>query len=238
VRIRAGTSGWSYAAWKGRFYPPELPSRRMLTAYASRLDAVEVNATFYRMPRPATLADWREQVPDDFQFAMKAPQRITHATRLSGAEEALREFEQAFVELGPRLGPVLFQLPPTHRRDLPRLREFLALLPRGHRFAFEFRDPSWFDEGVLALLAGAGAALCLTDTDEGETPLVPIARFGYLRLRRAGYEDADLARWVARIAAQPWAEAFAFFRHEDEARGPALALRLLEMAGAEGRAST
>ena len=210
----------------------------MLTAYASRFDVVEVNATFYRMPRPATLADWREQVPDGFQFALKAPQRITHAARLSGAEEALRAFEHAWVELGPRLGPVLFQLPPTLRRDLPRLRDFLALLPRGQRFAFEFREPSWFDESVLAVLAGAGVALCLTDTDEGETPLVPTAHFGYLRLRRASYEGIALARWVARIAAQPWAEAFTFFRHEDEARGPALALRLLEVAGGEGRTTT
>ncbi len=223
VRIRAGTSGWSYAAWKGRFYPADLPAHRMLPAYAARLDTVEVNATFYRMPRPATLADWREQVPEGFRFALKAPQRITHAARLAGAEDALGVFQRAAAELGPKLGPVLFQLPPTMKQDLPRLRDFLALLPRGGRAAFEFREPSWFDEAVLSALAAAGAALCVADTEEGETPLIPTAGFGYLRLRRPDYDLPALARWASRVSSQPWAEAFVFFKHEDEARGPELA---------------
>ncbi len=226
VRIRAGTSGWSYAAWKGRFYPPGLPTRHMLPAYAARLDAVEVNATFYRLPRPATLADWREQVPAGFSFALKAPQRITHVSRLARAEDAVQAFLRAASELGPALGPILFQLPPTLKRDLPRLRAFLAMLPGGGRFAFEFREPSWLDEGVLSVLAGAGAALCIADTEEGRTPLAATARFGYLRLRRPDYDRAALAGWLERIAAQPWSEAFVFFKHEDEARGPALAQQL------------
>lgn len=236
MRIRAGTSGWSYAAWKGRFYPPGVSSRSMLPAYAARLDCVEVNATFYRMPRPATLADWREQVPDGFRFAVKAPQRITHLSRLSGAEEPLAAFSHATAELGPKLGPVLFQLPPSMKVDLPRLRDFLALLPRGARAAFEFREPSWYGGGVLAALADAGAALCVADTDEGETPLAPTAGFGYLRLRRTDYDDAALARWAARVAAQPWSEAFVFFKHEDEARGPALALRMERLSSARAGA--
>lgn len=237
MRIRAGTSGWSYAAWKGRFYPPDLPARRMLAAYAARLDTVEGNATFYRLPRPATLADWREQVPEGFRFALKAPQRITHAARLSGADDALGAFLRAAAELGPKLGPVLFQLPPTLRQDLPRLREFLPLLPRGGRYAFEFREPSWFDDRTLAALADAGVALCTADTDDGEGPLVPTAPFGYLRLRRADYDDRALARWAARVAGQPWTDAFVFFKHEDEARGPALALAFRALlAGGEASA--
>ncbi|HET6440436.1 MAG TPA: DUF72 domain-containing protein [Anaeromyxobacter sp.] len=227
VRIKTGTSGWSYAAWKGRFYPVDLPARRMLGAYAARLDAVEANGTFYRMPRPATLRDWREQVPDGFTFALKAPQRITHFARLlPQAAEPLSAFLRAAAELGEKLGPVLFQLPPTVKRDLPRLRDFLALLGLGGRAAFEFRDPSWFDDGVLGALSDAGVALCLADGDEGETPLVPTAPFGYLRLRRRGYDAAALCRWAARLGAQPWEEAFVFFKHEDEAQGPRLALEL------------
>ncbi len=237
MRIRAGTSGWSYAAWKGRFYPPDLPARRMLPAYAARLEAVEVNATFYRMPRPATLADWGEQVPEGFRFALKAPQRITHVARLAGAEDAVGAFERAAAELGAKLGPMLFQLPPTLKPDLPRLRDFLALLPRGARVAFEFREPGWFQDRVLSMLAQAGAALCLADTEESETPLAATAGFGYLRLRRPDYDRAALARWLERISAQPWAEAYVFFKHEDEARGPELAQIFNAMWRGEGAAA-
>ena len=237
MRIRAGTSGWSYAAWKGRFYPPDLPAHRMLPAYAERLDTVEVNATFYRMPRPATLADWREQVPDGFRFALKAPQRITHLARLIGAEDAVRAFERAAAELGAKLGPLLFQLPPSVKQDLPRLRDFLALLPRGARVAFEFREPGWFHDSVLATLSQAGAALCLADTEGGQTPLVATAGFGYLRLRRPDYDRGALARWLDRISAQPWAETYVFFKHEDEARGPELAQILNELWSGAGTAA-
>lgn len=236
VRIRAGTSGWSYAAWKGRFYPADLGAPRMLSHYSARLDTVEVNATFYRMPRPATLADWREQVPDHFRFAVKAPQRITHVARLGRAGDPVGVLLRATAELGAKLGPLLFQLPPTMKADLPRLRDFLALLPRGTRSAFEFRDPSWYTERTLAALSDAGAALCVADTDEGETPLVATAGFGYLRLRRADYDPSALVRWAARISAQPWAEAFVFFKHEDDARGPELATRMAGLA-AEGAAA-
>jgi uncharacterized protein YecE (DUF72 family) len=231
VRIRAGTSGWSYAAWKGRFYPSDLPARRMLPAYAERLDTVEVNATSYRMPLPAMLAAWREQVPDGFRFALKVPRFLTHRARAAGARE-VGAFERAAAELGPKLGPVLFQFPATLKLDLPRLRQFLALLPRGGRAAFEFREPSWLQEPVLSALGAAGAALCVSDTEEGQTPLVPTAAFGYLRLRRPDYDQAALDGWLARISAQGWDEAFVFFRHEDEARGPRLAMRLAAMAGA------
>jgi len=230
VRIHAGTSGWSYAAWKGPFYPPDLPASRMLPAYAGRLDAVEVNATFHRMPGPGTLAVWREQVPTGFRFALKAPRGITSRARLAGAGGTLRVFLERAAELGSKLGPILFQVPPTVKRDLPGLREFLALLPRRLPIALEFREPSWLEDGVLTALADAGAALCLTDTEEDQTPLAPTAGFGYLRLRRSDYDRAALAGWLSRISVQPWSEAFAFFRHEDRGRGPRLAMRLATLA--------
>jgi uncharacterized protein YecE (DUF72 family) len=232
MRIVAGTSGFSYAAWKGSFYPPDLPAGRMLEAYARRLPAVEINATFHRMPRAATLAGWAAQVPPGFVFALKGPQRITHFMRLASVEEPLSFFSSAAAELGASLGPVLWQLPPSMRKDAGRLRDFLALLPRGGRTVLEFRHPSWFDDEVLGILAAAGAALCVADTEEGTTPLVPTAPFGYLRLRRPDYGDGELVDWLGRIAASSWGEAFAFFKHEDEARGPAFALRFLELAGA------
>jgi uncharacterized protein YecE (DUF72 family) len=225
MRILAGTSGYSYPAWKGSFYPPATPAARMLAAYAARLPAVEINATFYRMPRPAMLAAWRAEVPGSFVFALKAPQRITHVKRLAGAEDEVAFFLRAAAELGPALGPVLWQLPPTFRKDLPRLRDFLALLPRGGRHALEFRHESWRSDDVLQALSAAGAALCVADDEAHTTPLAATAGFGYLRLRRPDYDDAALARWAALVRAQPWSDAFVFFKHEDEARGPDYALR-------------
>jgi uncharacterized protein YecE (DUF72 family) len=230
MRILAGTSGWSYPAWRGDFYDADLPASRMLAAYAARLPTVEVNATFYRMPRREMVAGWRAQAPPGFRFALKAPQRITHKLRLVGAEEAVGYFLGAAAELGEALGPLLFQLPPFLRKDLPRLRDFLALLPRGGLVAFEFRHQSWFDGEVLTALADAGAALCVVDREEGATPLVATAPFGYLRLRRPDYDDAALSAWLERLSAQPWGEAFVYFKHED-ARGPAYATRLAALAG-------
>lgn len=219
-----GTSGWSYPAWKGVFYPQDLPGTRFLEHYASRLAAVEVNATFYRMPLGRTLALWRAQTPSGFVFALKAAQRITHQKRLLGVGEEVTRFIGAALELGPALGPVLFQLPPSMKRDVARLRALLELLPSGVRAAFEFRHESWLSTDVLQTIADAGAALCIADTDEGTTPLEATAPFGYLRLRRTSYDGAELARWVERIVEQPWGEAFVFFKHEDAARGPEYAL--------------
>jgi uncharacterized protein YecE (DUF72 family) len=225
MRILAGTSGYSYPAWKGTFYPPALPASRMLAAYAARLPAVEINATFYRMPQARTLAAWRAEVPPEFVFALKAPQRITHSKRLAGVEDEVGFFLRTAAELGQALGPVLWQLPPTLARDLPRLRALLALLPRGGRHAVEFRHASWRSDDVLAALSEAGAALCVADDEAGTTPLAATAGFGYLRLRRPDYDDAALARWAGVVRAQPWSDAFVFFKHEDEARGPDYALR-------------
>jgi uncharacterized protein YecE (DUF72 family) len=225
VRVRVGTSGFSYDEWAGSFYPEGLKPAQRLRYYASRLGAVEINNTFYRMPRAELLARWSAEVPDDFVFVLKAPQRITHVKRLqaSAAEDVGYLLEQAR-GLGPKLGPVLFQTPPQFREDLPRLREFLGALPAGVRAAFEFRHESWEHDEVRAALADRGAALCAADTDEKEAPeLRATARFGYLRLRRADYDPAALRRWALAVKAQPWEEAFVFFKHEDEARGPALA---------------
>ncbi len=232
MRILAGTSGYSYPAWKGSFYPPGLPASRMLAAYADRLPVVEINATFYRMPQARTLATWRAGVPEGFVFALKGPQRITHQKRLAGAGDDVGFFLGAAAELGSGLGPVLWQLPPTLRKDLPRLREFLDLLPRGGRFAFEFRHDSWLADDVLAALAQAGAALCIADDESRTTPLVATAGFGYLRLRRQDYDEAALARWAETVRGQPWNDAFVFFKHEDEARGPEYALRFGAAASA------
>ncbi len=236
MQLRAGTSGWSYTAWKGRFYPPDLSAHRMLAWYATAFDAVEVNATSYRMPRPAMLAEWRQQVPEGFRFAVKAPERMAQL-RGAPAARAMTAFDRAAASLGPTLGPMLFR--PPGPPDLAWLRDLLALVPRGRQAVLEPRAPGWLRDDVLAALSAAGVALCATDTDEAPAPpLVATAPFGYLRLRRADYDAAALRGWVEQLAAQPWGEAYVFFRHEDEARGPRLARALREAwAGSNGARS-
>jgi uncharacterized protein YecE (DUF72 family) len=234
--LRAGTSGWSYEAWKGPFYPAELPSREMLAFYAARLPAVEVNNTFYRMPRPAVLESWAAQVPADFRFALKASRRITHLKRLREVADETAYFLDVAAALGPRLGALLFQLPPNLRCDLERLDAFLALLPEGTRAAFEFRHESWNDAAVHERLRARDFAWVVADVDDAPPPApVSTAGWSYLRLRRSGYDDAELDAWRARIASQP-GEAYVFFKHEDEAAAPRLAAALLRLAGAPRRA--
>jgi uncharacterized protein YecE (DUF72 family) len=236
VRILAGTSGFSYPAWKGSFYPRDLGAPRMLSWYAARLPAVEVNNTFYRMPQPRTLAGWLAEVPPGFVFAVKAPQRITHLKRLYDVDAPVATFFRATVELGAAMGPALFQLPPQMKRDVARLRDFLAILPPGIRAAFEFRDASWLADDVLAALADRRAALVVSQSETFDPPLVPTAPFGYLRLRRPAYSAGELAAWADRIRAQPWTDAFVFFKHEDEARGPRFALELAALLGGQAGA--
>jgi uncharacterized protein YecE (DUF72 family) len=237
VRCLVGTSGYSYKEWKGTFYPKDLPDARMLAHYAQRLGTVEINNTFYRMPSKTVLERWAQEVPDGFCFVLKAAQRITHQKRLSATSAPdVSYFFDVASTLGPRLGPVLFQLPPYLKKDASRLRDFLAMLPDGPRVAFEFRHPTWFDDEVYAALRSRGAALCSSDTDESGdagAPVIPTTAWGYLRLRRADYGDADLATWAARVRAQAWEEAFVFFKHEDEGRAPALAARFLAHLGEE-----
>ncbi len=178
MRTFVGTSGYSYKEWKGTFFPEDLPASKMLGFYAGRFNTVEINNTFYRMPAPAMVAKWAEQVPEAFVFALKAPQTITHRRQLNDAGDAVAFFWKTARELGPKLGPVLFQMPPFFKKDLGRLRDFLRQLPEDCRAAFEFRHPSWFADDVYDVLKTAGAPLCLADTDEEEPPLVATGNWG------------------------------------------------------------
>jgi uncharacterized protein YecE (DUF72 family) len=229
MQLLAGTSGFSYKEWLGAFYPEKLPASEMLGFYARHFRTVEINNTFYRMPAEAMLENWCRQVPDGFAFTLKAPRRITHDKRLREIESDVSEFVRRSAALGSRLGVLLFQLPPNLKKDLERLRNLLGLLPGDVRCALEFRNPSWQDEEVYATLRAGGAMLCVTDTDEGETPYVTTSDFGYIRLRRTHYDDADLRAWVARIAAQGLPRTYVYFMHEDEALGTRFAQRLLEL---------
>ncbi len=235
VRLRAGTSGYSYPEWKGSFYPGRIAARDMLGFYARRFPTVEINNTFYRMPTDALLRGWAEQVPEDFEFAIKAPRRITHEKRLVDCGEPVTRLFRAVSALGTRLGPLLFQLPPQVKKDGPRLATFLEALPERRRIAFEFRHASWFDDEVFDTLRAHGAALCVADTgEEPAAPLVATADWGYLRLRREDFGDAELREWARRIAGQPWRDAYVYLKHEEEGTGPRLAARLMDLAEEEG----
>lgn len=232
MELRAGTSGFSYKEWKGPFYPEDLPDQEMLRYYAEHLSTVEINNTFYRMPKPAMLEVWTEKVPDDFVFVLKASRKITHHARLKeSAYDSVEYLWKVAAALGPHLGPILFQLPPNLKKDVGRLLSFMGALPAGMRAAFEFRNDSWFDDEVYDALRDGGCALCLADTDEGESPaLVSTTSWGYLRLRREDYSDQDLAAWRSAMEAQGWKEAFVFFKHEDQGAAPRLAERLLRLS--------
>jgi uncharacterized protein YecE (DUF72 family) len=187
------------------------------------------------MPAEAMLANWAGQVPDGFSFTLKAPRRITHELRLKECETHVAEFLRRAQALGAKLGPLLFQLPPFLKKDLPRLRDFLALLPAGRAAAFEFRNDSWQDEEVHALLRGKGAMLCYTDTDKGESPpVVATAASAYLRLRRTHYDEAELGEWAERIAMLSLSRAYVYFMHEDDALGAVFARKLLEQWNRRG----
>ena len=229
ARLLAGASGYSFKEWKGTFYPKDLKPEDMLRWYSERLPTVEINNTFYRMPRTSMLEAWAAGTPPGFRFAIKASQRITHFSRLKveSATEPLGYLYGNLAALGEKRGPVLFQLPPNLKKDLPRLTAFLALLPDDHRAVFEFRSDTWFDDDVYAALKGAGAALCLSEReDDAPPPLVETAPFGYVRLRLETYSDADLAAWAARLAATGWTTIHAYFMHEPTA--PAYALALMQ----------
>ncbi|HUP64403.1 MAG TPA: DUF72 domain-containing protein [Thermoanaerobaculia bacterium] len=234
--LRIGTSGFSYKEWKGSFYPEDLPQSKMLSYYGERFSTVEINNTFYRMPTEKSLSAWTHEVPPSFRFALKAPQRITHQKKLADAGEDAAFLFKAAGALGERLGPVLFQLPPYLKADQDRLSGFLASMPRDPLIAFEFRHASWDDSGTTDILTDHEVAHCIADTDEKPIESMPraTAPWGYLRLRRVEYGDDELARWVRRIADQPWREAYVFFKHEDEGKGPAFAARFSELAAQAG----
>lgn len=229
--VLAGASGYSFKEWKGTFYPENLKSEEMLRYYSERLPTVEINNTFYRMPRANVLEDWAASAPEGFRFAIKASRRITHMSRIKAesSAEPVGWLYQALASLGPKRGPVLFQLPPNLAKDTPRLEAFLALLPADHRAAFEFRNDSWFADDVYAALKEAGAALVLSEReDNAPPPLVQTAPWGYLRLRLETYADADLERWARTIAGTAWSESYVYFMHEPTA--PAYAAALLRFA--------
>ena len=219
-----GTSGFSYKEWKGSFYPEDLSNDRMLAYYGERLNAVEINNTFYRMPKRTTLADWAGKVPEDFSFVLKASRKISHFKRLKDTQDELGYLVDVSSELGARLGPMLFQLPPNLKIDVERLRDFVSLFPAGLRAAFEFRHDSWFTDETYTVLGDAGAALVTADTGTEEpAEVVATAPYGYLRLRREVYEPDDVAYWARVVSDQEWEDAFVFFKHEDAGAGPALA---------------
>jgi uncharacterized protein YecE (DUF72 family) len=228
VNVRIGTSGWNYPEWKGSFYPSDMKPAGMLAYYAERFSTVEVNNTFYRMPTVKAVEGWAAAVPARFTFVLKAPQRITHFARLRDVDDAVRFFCDTARLLGPTLGPLLFQLPPSFNVDAGRLADLLALLPPEVRAAFEFRNPTWFTDEVYTRLAARNAALCIADNDDGATPAVATADWGYLRLRATGYADDDLRGWLATIrrVGERWHDAFVFFKHEEAGTGPALGARL------------
>lgn len=233
MTLLAGASGYSFKEWKGDFYPAKIKPEEMLKFYGERLPTVEINNTFYQMPKLAMLENWVQQVPASFRFAIKASRRITHFARLKADESAehVRFLYQQLAALGDKRGPVLFQLPPFLKKDLPRLAAFLQLLPEDHRAAFEFRNDTWFDDEVYAALKAAGASLCFSEREDGSPPaLVETAPWGYVRLRLETYADADLAQWAQRLAQTGWKDVFAYFMHEPTA--PAYAQALMRHAAA------
>lgn len=226
MRAFTGTSGFSYKEWKGGFYPEDLPDKGMLAYYATRLAAVEINNTFYRMPKAELVAGWAAQVGEGFRFVLKAPQRITHRERLEGSEQSLEWFLSAARVLGDKLGALMFQLPPFFKKDVPRLAAFLEQLPADVKAAFEFRNVTWFSDDVYEALRRKNVALVGGDAEDADKspPLVATADFGYLRLRAPEYSESDLAAWADRMGKQPWKSAFAFLKHE--VMGPAYAEKL------------
>ena len=222
MKLYAGTSGYAFKEWKGSFYPDELKDDGMLGYYASRFSTVEINNTFYRLPKEHVLQEWASQVPESFTFAIKASQRITHHARLKPECASAVEFLlKNTTSLGDRLGPILFQMPPNLKKDVDRLRTFLELLPPARRYTMEFRHESWFDDEVFDALRARDIPLCITDQPEFASPVVVTATWGYARLHRFDYDTAALASWAQRLAAQPWSEAYVYFKHDEgEGSGP------------------
>jgi uncharacterized protein YecE (DUF72 family) len=232
MKLWAGASGYAFKEWKGSFYPPKIQPEAMLAFYAERLPSVEINNTFYQLPKADVMARWAETTPEAFRFSIKASRRITHLSRLAAdsAADAVAYLYKNLAALGAKRGPVLYQLPPFLKKDAARLREFLQILPADHRATFEFRHDSWFDDEVYALLKSAGAALCLSEREDSTPPpLVETAPWGYLRLRLEQYAPGDLAAWHARIVATGWNEAHVYFMHEPTA--PDYAAALLQLQG-------
>ena len=233
MQLHAGTSGYAFKEWKGSFYPNDLKDDGMLGFYASKFPTVEINNTFYRLPKEHVLVEWASQVPEPFTFSIKASQRITHHARLKPECASAVEFLlKNTSSLGGRLGPILFQLPPNLKKDLPRLRAFLATLPEGRRYTVEFRHETWFHDEVFEVLRERDIPLCITEQPEFASPVVATASWGYARLHRFDYDDAALAAWAERIAALPWGEAYVYFKHDEGiGSGPPAVDSFVRLAG-------
>jgi uncharacterized protein YecE (DUF72 family) len=216
VKLRAGTSGYSFKEWKGTFYPADLKQDGMLSFYATRFSTLEINNTFYRLPKESVLTEWGSQVPDGFTFAIKASQKITHYTRLKAESESMVQFLlKNTATLGEKMGPILFQLPPNLKKDVPRLQNFLSYLPENRRYTFEFRHESWFDEDVFSVLRDRDIAMCVSESAELSCPVVCTATWGYLRLHKLDYTLDGLAEWAKRVTAQNWKDVYVYFKHDE-----------------------
>jgi len=231
--IWVGTSGYNYPEWKGSFYPADLAAAKMLPYYAARFPTVEINYTFYRMPSEKLLAGWAAQVPKGFRFTLKAPRRITHDAKLANCENLTATFCLVAGTLHDQLGSLLFQLPPSLKKDLPRLDGFLDTLPPKAPVAFEFRHPSWFDDEVFDRLRSRGWALCVADSEKLETPLEVTASFGYFRLRDEGYQPDDIEVWARKIDALRGRceDIYVYFKHEEKGIGAEFARQLMGYLG-------
>jgi uncharacterized protein YecE (DUF72 family) len=205
----------------------------MLPFYAEHLSTTEINYTFHRIPAPKTIDNWNALTSSSFRFALKAPQKITHWSKLRECADTLRYFHDVVSALGEKLGPVLFQLPPNFKKDILVLGDFLNGLPGGMRAAFEFRHESWFDDQVFETLRTRGAALCIADTEKLETPRVVTTDYGYLRLRREDYVQIDVERWAEFVRGQTgdWTDVFIYFKHEEAGIGPKLANQMMAVLG-------
>jgi uncharacterized protein YecE (DUF72 family) len=233
MRVHAGTSGFAFKEWKGPFYPPDLKDDAMLGFYASRFATVEINNTFYRLPKEGVLQSWASQVPDAFTFAIKASQRITHFARIKpDAASAVEFLLKNTASLGARLGPILFQLPPNMKADVDRLRGFLAMLPADRKYTIEFREDSWFQDDVYALLRERDIPMCVIDQPDFSSPAVSTASWGYVRLHRFDYDAGALSRWWNTIRSQSWNEAYVYFKHDEGAgSGPPAVEAFRQMIG-------
>jgi uncharacterized protein YecE (DUF72 family) len=236
MHVHVGTSGYNYPEWRGTFYPEKFSATKMFGYYSERFHTVEINYTFYRMPTEKLIAGWVEQAPPGFLYTLKAPKRITHERRLKDCADATTTFTDVARGLGGALATLLFQLPPNMKCDLGRFDDFLATMPRDLKAAFEFRNDTWLSDAVYQRLHDAGFALCIADFGDKTTPLQTTARYGYFRLRDEGYQPDDLARWADTLAAQAahWDDAFVYFKHEGEGKGPEFAAAFVELLNARG----
>ena len=229
--IWVGTSGYNYPEWRGTFYPEKLPAAKMLPYYAERFSTVEINYTFYRAPNEKILAGWSAATPEHFKLTLKAPKRITHDARLRDCADRVTQFLETAATLGPKLGALLFQLPPNLKKDVALLDAFLDTFPPRVCAAFEFRHPSWLDDEIYGRLRGRNLALCVADSEKLATPVVITADYAYFRLRDEGYTPEDIAKWadVIRQQTSGCSGVFVYFKHEESGKGPEFGKALMQL---------